>query len=170
MVLKQLKLELIKLVWRKNKMGKRSTEAWFDFDIPLDKQVEMFERDGWWIKGHSEDMIQCLDCKETKNQIHFHANSGNDVFNRKVLLRTCKVCKNRQRTTVLKLVKENPKNTDNCDCCGKYSKNLECDHNHKTSKFRGWLCNNCNSGMGRFGDDIENLEQAIEYLKKTNEI
>jgi len=51
MDLKQLKLELIKLVWRKNKMGKRSTEAWFDFDIPLDKQVEMFERDGWWVKG-----------------------------------------------------------------------------------------------------------------------
>ena len=150
--------------------GKRFTEDWFDFDIPLDKQVDMYERDGWWIKGHSEDMIQCLDCKETKNQIHFHANSGNDVFNRKVLLRTCKICKNKQRSIILKLIKENPKNTDNCDCCGKYYENLECDHNHKTYKFRGWLCNNCNSGMGRFGDNIENLEQAIEYLKRTNEI
>ena len=51
----------------------------------------------------------------------------------------------------------------------KYYENLECDHNHKTYKFRGWLCNNCNSGMGRFGDEIENLEQAIKYLRNTNE-
>ncbi len=27
------------------------------------------------------------------------------------------------------------------------------------------LCFNCNGGLGQFGDDIERLEQAIEYLK-----
>jgi hypothetical protein len=150
--------------------GKRFTEDWFDFDIPLDKQVNMFEREGWWIKGNPGDIIECIECGVNKNQIYFHANSKTDVFNRKILLRTCKVCKNKQRTVVKKLIKINPKNTDNCDCCGKYSKNLECDHNHKTHKFRGWLCNNCNTGMGRFRDDIENLEKAIEYLKRTNEI
>ncbi len=47
-------------------MGKRSTEAWFDFDIPLDKQVEMFERDGWWVKGDPNNMIKCMDCGEIK--------------------------------------------------------------------------------------------------------
>jgi len=52
-------------------MGKRSTEAWFDFDIPLDKQVEMFERDGWWVKGDPNNMIKCMDCGEIKNQINF---------------------------------------------------------------------------------------------------
>ena len=149
--------------------GKRYTEDWFDFDIPLDKQVPMFERDGYWIKGNPEDMIECIDCGEAKNQINFHAHGSADVFNRKFLRSVCKVCKNKQRTVILKLIKENPRNTDNCDCCGKYSKILECDHDHKTHKFRGWTCRNCNTGLGRFKDDIKKLEQAIEYLRRTNE-
>jgi hypothetical protein len=40
------------------------------------------------------------------------------------------------------------------------------DHDHITGKIRGILCNNCNNGLGRFKDDIDNLKQAIIYLKK----
>ncbi len=43
---------------------------------------------------------------------------------------------------------------------------LHVDHNHKTGKVRGLLCYNCNNGIGRFKEDIETLEKAIEYLKK----
>ena len=39
------------------------------------------------------------------------------------------------------------------------------DHNHETNKFRGWLCHNCNMGIGAFKDNIEVLYKAIEYLK-----
>ena len=149
--------------------GKRFRESWFDFDIPLNKQVDMYERDGWWIRGNPEDMIECLDCKVTKNQMHFHPNSGSDVFNRKVLLRTCKVCKNKQRALIARLIRENPRQSDYCDCCKKYSEDLQCDHDHITHKFRGWTCNNCNTGMGRFEDKVKNLEQAIEYIRRTGE-
>lgn len=38
------------------------------------------------------------------------------------------------------------------------------DHNHKTGKFRGILCNNCNRGIGLLGDSAQNLERAITYL------
>jgi DNA topoisomerase VI subunit B len=40
------------------------------------------------------------------------------------------------------------------------------DHCHETGKFRAILCNNCNSGLGMFEDNVEYLENAIKYLKK----
>lgn len=39
-------------------------------------------------------------------------------------------------------------------------------HCHEKDKFRGWLCGNCNIGLGNFKDNVEILEKAIEYLKQ----
>ena len=46
---------------------------------------------------------------------------------------------------------------------------LAVDHNHKTGKVRGLLCNSCNTSLGKFKDDITLLKRAIEYLEETNE-
>lgn len=43
---------------------------------------------------------------------------------------------------------------------------LAVDHNHKTGKVRGLLCYRCNTGIGRFNDDIKLLKNSINYLKK----
>ena len=40
------------------------------------------------------------------------------------------------------------------------------DHNHATGKFREWICDSCNTGLGRFKDSSEVLKKAIEYLEK----
>lgn len=52
-----------------------------------------------------------------------------------------------------------------CQCCGKHeselSKRLVIDHNHTTGKFRGFLCDNCNRGIG-FLEDSAYL--AFNYL------
>jgi len=40
------------------------------------------------------------------------------------------------------------------------------DHDHASGDFRGMLCDNCNSGLGRFKDDVTRLESAINYLKR----
>lgn len=57
-----------------------------------------------------------------------------------------------------------------CDICGtshlELNKSLGIDHNHKTGKIRGLLCNSCNIALGSFRDNPEILEKAIEYLKK----
>jgi hypothetical protein len=38
------------------------------------------------------------------------------------------------------------------------------DHCHKTDKNRGLLCQHCNTGLGFFKDNIDNLIKAIVYL------
>ena len=40
------------------------------------------------------------------------------------------------------------------------------DHCHKTNKIRGALCRKCNSGIGLLNDDINLLQNSINYLKK----
>jgi len=47
---------------------------------------------------------------------------------------------------------------------GKLDK-LSVDHDHKTEKIRGLLCNHCNRGLGCFKDDENILKKAIIYLK-----
>ncbi len=39
------------------------------------------------------------------------------------------------------------------------------DHDHKTGKFRGVLCQDCNSALGRVKDSIKTLERLVAYLK-----
>jgi hypothetical protein len=41
---------------------------------------------------------------------------------------------------------------------------LTVDHNHKTGKIRGLLCDNCNKGLGMFRDNPSALASAITYL------
>jgi hypothetical protein len=48
---------------------------------------------------------------------------------------------------------------------GAKTKELYVDHCHETKKVRGLLCNHCNRALGLFGDSIENLENAILYLR-----
>ena len=65
-----------------------------------------------------------------------------------------------------------------CAICGKaetstrngHIKDLAVDHDHKTGKVRGLLCNHCNTVLGRVNDDIIILERMIEYIKCEGEI
>ena len=45
-------------------------------------------------------------------------------------------------------------------------KALAVDHDHKTGKVRGLLCEPCNQGLGKFRDDQNIVLEAFHYLKK----
>lgn len=91
----------------------------------------------------------------------------------------CKDCSRKESAIVSKLKKENPapEYLTECGQCGKivYEKTedipegvaatngpWQCDHDHKTKEFRGYLCKRCNTGTGLIGDSVEYFENAIK--------
>ena len=58
-----------------------------------------------------------------------------------------------------------------CAICGKNPDDFErafaVDHDHETGKVRGILCPDCNRGLGGFHDNLELLEKAVEYIRKS---
>ena len=58
-----------------------------------------------------------------------------------------------------------------CAICGKHetklNRKLSVDHDHETGIIRGLLCYKCNTALGLFGDNIEILKQALNYLINT---
>ena len=40
------------------------------------------------------------------------------------------------------------------------------DHDHKTNKFRGWVCGNCNRALGCAKDSPSILRKLADYLEK----
>jgi len=48
---------------------------------------------------------------------------------------------------------------------GANGKRLAVDHNHQTEVVRGLLCDDCNTGLGKFKDNPNLLATALNYLK-----
>ena len=117
----------------------------------------------------------CNVCHVLKPVEQFDYNQNN--INRKVRRPSCKDCRKiidgaKLKTADSRRMDENaPQWYYTCPICGKsgipgvtvkYVK----DHNHETGEGREWICDSCNTGLGRFKDDVETLQKAIDYLKK----
>jgi len=116
---------------------------------------------------------KCNKCKQDLSICEFSKHSASNY-----LRPECKKCNNilsKQRKE-LKKQHGNPPENYKCPICqrdeqqissggGNKSTRWVLDHNHNTNKFRGWLCHNCNMGIGAFKDDKNILQRAIEYLQ-----
>lgn len=63
----------------------------------------------------------------------------------------CAICKNPETRSVSKSGKIN---------------DLAVDHCHKTGKIRGLLCGKCNTALGLLNEDINIINNCVDYLKK----
>jgi len=118
----------------------------------------------------------CNICHILKDIDEFDINQT-DAKGRKTTRPSCKVCRvdidgeKLKAAESKKLDAIKPKLIFTCPICEKMSivgvtANLVKDHDHKTGNAREWICDSCNTGLGRFKDNIKLLEKVIDYLKK----
>src|SRR5262249_17938069 len=63
-----------------------------------------------------------------------------------------------------------------CECCiefpefgrGPKRQLVGLYRDYYKGKFRGWLCNRCNRGIGLLGDTAEGVEKALTYLQRAH--
>ncbi len=119
----------------------------------------------------------CNVCHILKKDIEEFDINQTDAKGRKTTRPSCKSCRIKVDGVSLKseekerLDKVKPKYFFICPICEKGSipgitANLVKDHNHLTGNAREWLCDSCNTGLGRFKDDIKLMRKAIKYLNK----
>ena len=119
----------------------------------------------------------CNVCHKLKNTTEF-AKNQNAKNNRSVRRPSCRDCRVKMegigisREDRVKWLKEKPINEPfECPVCKKrtiagVTSKVVLEHNHLTGKPGGWICDSCNTGLGRFRDDIGLLKSAIEFIKK----
>jgi hypothetical protein len=78
----------------------------------------------------------------------------------------CKSCEKKAAEQLVTARKTAPSKTESCQCCEIKVSHLVLDHDHSTGNFRGWVCRNCNQGIGKLGDTVEGVQKALAYLQK----
>lgn len=114
----------------------------------------------------------CVNCNQEKTIDNFWINRTSKDGR-------CIQCHNKKKKDVkfLREQPETPPMPDRCDCCGrtnpkklnipgKRGDNLCLDHTYRDGKpiFRGWICKQCNSGIGYLGDTPYDVFNALMYL------
>lgn len=126
--------------------------------------------------GEKQNQVEtkiCMHCKNTKPVYEFFKNrTGYD--NR------CIRCHGNRKKDVEKIKKlsTTPPMPETCQCCGRenpkkhniigrmgYNLNLDHYYDEKGNPFfRGWICKQCNSGIGYLGDTVSGVYKAFYYL------
>lgn len=135
--------------------------------IPEHQKLSVFERDGHFIIGHPDMICDCRECGKQKNQTEFSVENKPDKYGRKKIKSICRECNSRHSNLVYHLKNKYGPAPDKCQICLEpltTGKQINIDHNHITGEFRGWLCPEHNTGLGRFRDDPFEMMRGIKYL------
>ena len=114
------------------------------------KTIDLFDKDKHRPNGLT---IYCRDCRSEYRM--------SEIAKNNTLLRTYGITLKDYDDL---LEKQNNKCAI-CEIVLEDRKNSFVDHCHNSSKVRGILCPFCNWGLGHFKDNVENLYNAIAYLK-----
>lgn len=108
-------------------------------------------------------MRQCSKCGEKKPNTDFRR-YGIAKMKLRSECRECESIQGRFKRDAHKVAGISP---GKCHCCQKVTDDLVVDHCHNSGNFRGWLCRNCNTGIGKLGDTVDSLVTALNYLLRT---
>jgi hypothetical protein len=112
-------------------------------------------------------MRTCVVCKKDRTEIDFAIFRTSKSGMRNYYNRACRECNGETRRVVkeLKAKHPTPPSGSSCECCGRIT-TLWLDHSHASGEFRGFVCRNCNVGMGMLGDSTPGLQRALSYLQR----
>jgi hypothetical protein len=108
---------------------------------------------------------RCWWCKQDLQHSAFSKDKTKSGFRN--LCRDCQKDRNLYRFYKIHLKDWNAlleKQNFRCAICRLPMNQINVDHDHSTQTVRGLLCSNCNLGLGNFQDDINFLNNAIQYL------
>lgn len=117
----------------------------------------------------------CNICHKLLDTTEF-ARNQNGINNRPIRRPSCQKCRKilEGMSVKPKLIGDWLKNKPDkipfeCPICGKrtiagVTSKVVLDHNHLTGEPRAWICDSCNTGIGRFKDDKSLLQRAIKFL------
>jgi len=130
-----------------------------------------------WGEPINQELKKCIKCGEEKTLSNYTKAGGANYFRT-----ACKSCeselsKARQKLKA-KFIDSYPDENYECPICkrkeievrglgGKKTSSWCCDHDHKSGKFRGWLCHDCNRALGNFKDSTDILKRASDWLEKS---
>ncbi len=126
--------------------------------------------------GDAFDEKVCNVCHKIYPTEFFDKNQ-NGVNNRQIRRPSCRNCrtiidgKSMSASERRSWMKKKPNlNIFECPICKKITipgltSKVVLNHDHNTGLVSGWICDSCNTGMGRFKDSVEILNEAIKYLR-----
>ena len=118
------------------------------------KPMTAFERNQTDAKGNTTRRPSCMECRQSMNLREMspaERSKANKEKPKKGTLWRCPICRKRSIVGV--------------------TANIVLDHQHSTGAARFFLCDSCNTGLGRFKNGEDYLKNALAYVeqfKKTN--
>lgn len=127
--------------------------------------------------GKGFDHLICNICFVLKPEDEFQINQT-DAYGRKTRRPSCRICRldidgqkmsSRERKAA-QAAKPPKGSLWKCPICRKMgivgvNVRVVIDHDHYAGRKRGYLCDSCNTGLGRFKNGEDFLRNAIAYLK-----
>lgn len=117
-------------------------------------------------KRHRGLAFYCKECANNKARAFHNKHKNNTDY---LLEKRNRYFKTKYGLTLNEYLEKLKAQDSKCAICGvelsQSGHGTHLDHCHKTGIIRAFLCTNCNRGLGHFQDSIENLQEAINYLK-----
>ena len=138
------------------------------------------------VADRSDGGIRCKPCRDSYNHRYYEQNrtkirANTEDYrkrNSRLVLRQKRGYSLRVRygISIADYEAISKKQEDRCAVCGEQEtahyndgrvRRLAVDHDHKTGKIRGLLCDRCNRKVGMLVDDPNWLERAVEYVRQS---